>query len=121
MSVVPSQDQVMAQLRIVIPALGTIVTAVGVSSTSVNNLTQIALASVGPISYVVCGIWSIIVNTQKAKVLAVKEMPGVEHIEVNAKANQTLASLAIDPTVDKIAAPAAVIDQVTAIAKGTSS
>lgn len=60
MSYVPSQEQVMGQLRIIIPALGTIATAFGLSAAQAGSYTQIALASVGPISYVVCGIWSLI-------------------------------------------------------------
>jgi hypothetical protein len=74
MSVVPSQDQVMAQLRIIIPALGTIVTAIGVSSTQVNNIQGIALASVGPIAYLICGIWSLVANTREAKIKSVQDI-----------------------------------------------
>ncbi len=71
---VPSQDQLMGQLRVIIPALGTIVTAVGVSSTSVNNLTQIALASVGPISYLIVAVWSLIANS-RASIMAAAAKP----------------------------------------------
>lgn len=45
---------------------------------------------------------------QTAQLKAVQAMPGVESIQVNAKANNTLAALAVDPTQDKIeAAPGA--------------
>jgi hypothetical protein len=64
MGFVPSQDQVMAQLRIIIPALGTIVTALGVSQAETGSIIQIAMASVGPISYVVVAAWSLIANTR---------------------------------------------------------
>jgi hypothetical protein len=70
----PSQDQVMAQLRVVIPAIGTLVSAIGVSSSSVNNLTQIALASAGPIAYVICAVWSFIVNTQVRQIKTVQDI-----------------------------------------------
>ena len=71
---VPSQDQVMAQLRIIIPALGTIVTAFGISSAEAGSFTQIALASVGPVSYIVTMIWSFIANT-RASIMASAAKP----------------------------------------------
>lgn len=64
MSLTPSQDQVMGQLRIIIPALGTMATAFGISSAEAGSYTQMALASVGPISYVVVAIWSLIANSR---------------------------------------------------------
>src|SRR5882757_5743749 len=54
----------MGQLRIIIPALGTIATAFGISSAEAGSYTQIALASIGPISYVVVAIWSLIANSR---------------------------------------------------------
>jgi hypothetical protein len=41
-------------------------------------------------------------EAQQAIIRAVLAMPGVEHMEVNARANQTLAALAVDPNVPKI-------------------
>lgn len=64
MSYIPSQDQVMGQLRIIIPALGTIATAFGISSTQAGSYEQIALASIGPLSYLVCGVWSLVANSR---------------------------------------------------------
>jgi hypothetical protein len=64
--ITPSQEQVTAQLRIIIPALGTIVTAFGISQTQSNLYTQMILDSVGPISYLICGIWSLIANTRQS-------------------------------------------------------
>ena len=71
---VPTQDQMMGQLRIIIPALGTIVTAVGVSAVSVTNWTGIAMASVGPIAYVITAIWSLAANS-RASILASAAKP----------------------------------------------
>lgn len=62
-----------------------------------------------------------ILSGQGQMVLDVKAMKGVEHIEVNEKANQTLARLAIDPTEDKIAPTPRAIEAVTRTAEGTSS
>ena len=66
MSYVPSQDQVMGQLRVIIPALGTIATAFGVSSAEAGSYTQILLTSIGPISYVIVAVWSLIANSRKS-------------------------------------------------------
>jgi hypothetical protein len=116
---IPSQDQVMAQLRIIIPALGTVITTIGVSSTAVGHWEGLIMASAGPIAYAICGVWSLVVNTQKAKVQTVEAMPGVEHITVNAQATQVLASMAVDPASPKVAPTPADAAQVTAIAKGS--
>lgn len=63
---VPSQDQVMGQLRAIIPALGTIVSAFGVSGVTANRYVDLGLSMVGPISYVVVAIWSLIANSRKS-------------------------------------------------------
>ena len=55
---------------------------------------------------------------QSAQIKAVAAMPGVEKVEVNAKANPTLATLAIDPHVDKIAPIPAALIEVTKTAQG---
>ena len=48
---------------------------------------------------------------QSAQVKNVLAMPGVDHISINAQANQTLSAIAVDPAVDKIApTPAAMVD-----------
>jgi len=50
-----------------------------------------------------------IISSQSGLVRDVQAMPGVERITVNAQANSTLASLAVDPAQEKIeAAPNAV-------------
>lgn len=56
-------------------------------------------------------------QAQESIVKAVLNMPGVQHIDVNSNANSTLAAIAIDPNVDKIAPTPASQQQVTAIAK----
>lgn len=76
---VPSQDQVMGQLRIIIPALGTIVTALGVSQAEAGSYVQIGLASVGPISYLVVAVWSLVANSRASimKAAAKPAAPGL--------------------------------------------
>lgn len=48
----------------------------------------------------------------------VAALPGVQKIEVNEKANATLASLAIDPKQDKVAPLPAALESVTKTATG---
>ena len=60
-----------------------IVSAAGLGSTIINSIV-VALSGQGSI------------------VQDVRSMPGVENIEINAKASPTLASLAVDPTENKI-------------------
>jgi len=55
---------------------------------------------------------------QDQQVQQVLAMPGVEKIDVNAKASPALARLAVDPDIDKIAPTPAAMAQVTATAKG---
>jgi len=59
----------------------------------------------------------VIITSQGAQVRDVLAMPGVEKINVNAAANKTLAAIAIDPSVDKIAPTQAAIQQVTQTAQ----
>lgn len=53
------------------------------------------------INGLLASIMAVIIG-QGAIVRDVRSMPGVENIEVNAKANAVLASLAVDPKEDKI-------------------
>jgi hypothetical protein len=66
MSYVPSTDQLMGQLRIIIPALGTIATAFGVSSATGSHFVDLALSMVGPIAYVITVIWSLVANSRQS-------------------------------------------------------
>jgi hypothetical protein len=50
----------------------------------------------------------------------VAKMPGIEKITVNEKANSTLASVAVDPTVDKVAPIRADMDIVSQTARGNN-
>lgn len=59
-----------------------------------------------------------VLTSQGSTVKEVLAMPGVDKLDVNAKANQTLAELAVDPTVDKISATPQAQSAVAAIARG---
>jgi hypothetical protein len=57
---------------------------------------------------------------QGTLVKSVLAMDGVQHIDVNAKASQTLAAIAVDPNVNKIAPTPAAMQEVTATAKAAA-
>lgn len=59
-----------------------------------------------------------VITGQAQQVKDVLAMPGVEKITVNANANQTLASVAMDPKLDNIGPTAQAEAAVTATAKG---
>jgi hypothetical protein len=60
-----------------------------------------------------------VITSQGSQIKDVLAMPGVDKVSVNAAANQTLAAIAIDPSVNKISPTQSALDQVTATAKGT--
>lgn len=87
---VPTQDQLMAQLRVAIPALGTLVSAFGVSSTQVDHYSGMALAMVGPISYIAVAVWSMFANTKKSIVMSVA---GMKETDVKPSADGTKVTI----------------------------
>lgn len=58
---------------------------------------------------------------QAAQVRNVLAMPGVEKVTVNAQASPTLATLAMDPAINKISPTPAAMQDVTATAKSAAS
>lgn len=56
---------------------------------------------------------------QASLVQDVRAMPGVQNIDINAQANQTLAKMAMDPTEDKVRAIPEDASAVLQTAKGT--
>ena len=65
------------------------------------------------------GAWAMALTSQGAVVKQVLAMPGIEKVDVNGLANQTLSAIAVDQNVNKIAPTPAAMDQVTQTAKGT--
>lgn len=59
-----------------------------------------------------------VLTSQGSTVKDVLAMPGVEKIDVNGKANQTLSAIAVDPKQDKISPTPAAQNAVEATAKG---
>ena len=97
-----SQEQVMAQLRILIPAICTALTAFGVSATQAGSYQQIAMASLAPISYVIVAIWSLIHNTEANRVKSAASVTGVQNVAINAQASPAVAQVAMDNTIPKV-------------------
>lgn len=67
MNFVPSADQVAKQLQILIPAIGAVLTAYGVKNA--DQWTGTAMLVVGPLSIIICSIWSL-VDTTRAAIMA---------------------------------------------------
>lgn len=59
-------------------------------------------------------------QAQEALVKAVLAMRGVEKININAQANTVLATMAVDPAINKIAPTQASMQEVTATAKAAT-
>lgn len=79
-----------------------------------------SIASFASLANTVISGWIFILTGQANTVKAVADMPGVEKITINERANQTLAAVAVDPTANKVAPTNAAFDQVTETAKGTA-
>lgn len=62
------------------------------------------------------GVFVTVVGGQSAQVRNVLAMPGIDKVTVNGQAGTALASMAVDPTVNKIAPTPRDMDKVTAIA-----
>lgn len=100
-----------------------IILALGLISGATGQMTDIfgvgaakSIASAASfLSSFVAGI-QVILGGQGTQVKDVLAMPGVEKISVNGQANAALATLAVDPTVDKIAPTPAAESAVSATA-----
>ena len=82
-----------------------------------QDLTIKLVAGLGVLNIVISSIGTTL-SSQGSLVKDVLAMPGIQKVEVNAQANPTLAAIAVDPTVNKIAPTPASQVQVETIAKG---
>lgn len=81
------------------------------------NVAHIIVGTAAFLNMVVGGIATIL-GAQSQQVRDVAAMPGIEKIQVNAQANQTLASIAVDTTQSKVAATPQAAPTVAATARG---
>src|SRR5258705_6059324 len=71
----PSQDQIVGQIRLLIPILGTIATTAGwVSSAKMGPIVSNLLIALGPLSYLASSAWSLIANS-RASIMAAAAKP----------------------------------------------
>lgn len=62
-----SQDQVMGQLRILIPAIGGLVSLLGwANADHVNAIVAQIMIALGPLSVVAASVWSLFANTRQS-------------------------------------------------------
>lgn len=105
-------------IAIVILALGLISGATGQMTDIFGaGIAKSIASSASFLSSFVAGV-QIILGGQGQQVKDVRNMDGVQHIEINEKANTTLAALAVDPNEPKIAPSQAAAGRVEAIAEG---
>ena len=81
------------------------------------GLTKILVAVSGLSTTVLSG-WIMIITGQASQIKAVNDMPGVEKIIVNEKANQALATMAVAQEGNKVESTPEAQAAVTATAKG---
>lgn len=84
-----------------------------------QDLTIKIVAGLGLLNIVVASVGTAL-SSQGSDIKSVLAMPGVEKLTVNSQANQTLAAIAVDPTINKIAPTQAAEAAVAATAKGTA-
>ena len=105
----------------VISIVGAILSVLMISTAQLTDLFGAGVAksivSVAGLGNLVLQSIMTAITSQGSQVRDVLAMPGVQKIDVNAAANQTLAAIAIDPNVDKIAPTQAALQQVTQTAK----
>jgi hypothetical protein len=76
----PSTDQLVAQLRILIPIIGTLISATGwISAEQVGPIVSNLLLAIGPITYIGSSIWSLYANSRSSIMTAAAKpvAPGV--------------------------------------------
>lgn len=86
-----------------------------------GSLAPLVVKEIVSLAGFVSGILGIVLTFltgQSGIIKSVQDMPGIEKIVVNEKANATLAGLAVDPLQDKIEATPQAANAVTQIAKG---
>jgi len=83
-----------------------------------QDLTIKLVAGLGILNIIISSVGTTL-SSQGSLVKDVLAMPGIQKVEVNAHANPTLAAIAVDPTVDKIAPTQSAQVQVETIAKGS--
>lgn len=82
-----------------------------------SDVSQVIILMLSSLNTAVSGI-SIVLGSQGSIVREVADMPGVNPITINAQANQTLAQVALDPSVNKVSASPEIITEIINTARG---
>lgn len=90
-------------IAIVIAVLGVLIGSTAQLTDLFGPSTTKAVVSIASLANSVLSSILAVITSQGSTVKDVLAMKGVENIDVNRQANPTLAALAMDPTVDKIA------------------
>jgi len=107
--------------------IGIVLIINGALTGSVNEMTDLLgavwakhVVSLAVIGSGICGGLVTMFGGQGSQIKRVLAMPGVEKISVNGQANSVLATMAVDPAVDKIAPTQAALQEVSATAKAAT-
>ena len=106
----------------IISIIGAVLGVLMISTTQLTDLFGAGVAKTlvsiaGLVNTILSSVMAVL-TSQGSTVKDVLAMPGVEKININADANKTLASLAIDPAVNKISPTPDAMNQVTKTAEG---
>lgn len=106
----------------IIAIVGAVLSVLIVSTAQLTDLLGPAMAktivTIASLANMLFSAVTVALTSQGSTVKDVLAMPGVEKININADANKTLASLAIDPAVNKISPTPDAMNQVTKTAEG---
>lgn len=105
--------------------IGITIAVLGVLMVSTSQLTDLfgptvtkSITAVAALLNSILGATLAVITSQTGTVKDVLAMPGVDKININASANQTLAAIAVDPAINKISPTPAAQSAVEATAKG---
>lgn len=105
----------------IIAIVGAVISVLMVSSAQLTDLLGPGMAktitTIAGLTNMILQSVTVALTSQGSQIKDVLAMPGVEKISVNGEANKTLASIAIDKNVDKIAPTPAAMQEVTQTAK----
>ena len=114
MNYIPSQDQIMGQLRVIIPSVGVIISAFGVSTIQEKYYEGMILAAIGPISFLIVTIWSAIANSRKSIMLS-----AAKPVDANTPAPQIVLPAAEAALAQVLPSNVTTTQTTTVVQKGT--
>lgn len=104
-------------IAIIVAVLSVLVGSTAQVTDLFGPTTAKVIISVASLSTSILSATLAVLTSQGSTVKNVLAMDGVERIEVNSKANQTLSAIAIDPTQNKISPIPASVQEVTKTAQ----